>query len=228
MLRQPSSMQPEMASPGNPIRERVSYPLAFHECLTSSVAREILHEIQDTASKLHESTEIFGGVKVANIEPQIFVTAQIAKLLRVPEWRIIKFVGGKEYGITPALAQAAGTGTRRLYDLENVCELALAWWLFQSGLRSDVVGWILRQIRTEQEPLKKLLELDKDQGNTLHLVITRTERKGHFLAPRQRVDFLRSIDDITRLLDTSEDNSSFVLIPVGANYLDLKRRLKKL
>ena len=165
---------------------------------------------------------------MSNHVPEIFVTAQISKLLRVPEWRIIKFVGGKEYGITPALAQAAGTGTRRLYDLENVCELALAWWLFQAGLRSDVVGWILRQIREEQEPLKKLLELDEDQGNALHLAITRTERKGHFLAPRQRVDFLRSIDDIAHLLDTPKDNSSFVLIPVGRNYFDLKRRLKKL
>ncbi len=37
---------------------------------------------------------------MSNHVPEIFVTAQISKLLRVPEWRIIKFVGGKEYGIT--------------------------------------------------------------------------------------------------------------------------------
>jgi len=160
--------------------------------------------------------------------PEIFVTSQISKLLRVPEWRIIKFVGGKEYGIAPALAQAAGTGTRRLYDLENVCELALAWWLFQAGLRSDVVGWILRQVRAEQEPLKKLLELEESRATNLYLAVTRTGRKGHYFVPRQRVEFLWSIDDVAHLLDTSEDNSNFVLLPVGANYFDLKRRLKKL
>jgi hypothetical protein len=165
---------------------------------------------------------------VPNTTSEIFVTAHIARLLRVPEWRIIKFVGGKEYGIKPALGEAAGSGTRRMYDLENVCELALAWWLFQAGLRSDVVGWVLHQIREEQEPLKKLLELDEARARNLYLAVTRTGRKGHYFVPHQWVKFLWSIDDITHHLDTSEDNSGFVLIPIGANYFDLRRRLKKL
>jgi hypothetical protein len=100
--------------------------------------------------------------------PEIFVTAQIAKLLGVPEWRIIKFVGGKEYGIKPALSEAAGSGTRRLYDLENVCEMALAWWLFQTGLRSDIVGWVLNQVR-EKQTLRMIL--DEDGGRRCHRFI---------------------------------------------------------
>jgi hypothetical protein len=159
--------------------------------------------------------------------PKVFVTAQIAKLLRVPEWRIIKFVGGKEYGIKPALSEAAGSGTRRMYDLENVCEMALAWWLFQAGLRSDVVGWILHQVRNER-PLKAILDMDEEKARSLYLAVTRTERKGWYLVPRQEIAYLQSHDQIQNLLTASAADSGFVLLPVGIKLMNLKSRLRKL
>jgi len=159
--------------------------------------------------------------------PEVFVTAQIAKLLRVPEWRIIKFVGGKEYRITPALSEAAGSGTRRLYNLENVCELAVAWWLFQTGLRSDVVGWVLHQVRNEQQ-LKSILDVEEQKARSIYLAVIRTERKGNYVAPRQEALYIQNHDQIQNLLSASTADSGFVLIPIGMKFMNLKRRLEKL
>jgi hypothetical protein len=159
--------------------------------------------------------------------PEIFVTAQIAKLLGVPEWRIIKFAGGKEYGIKPALSEAAGSGTRRLYDLENVCEMALAWWLFQAGLRSDVVGWVLNQVR-EKQTLKKILDIDEKRSQSLYLAVTRTEGKGWHHVPRQEVAFLEDGNQVQNLVDANGIGSGFVLLPIGTKFMGLKNKLKKL
>lgn len=159
--------------------------------------------------------------------PEIFMTAQIAKLLGVPEWRIIKFAGGKEYGIKPALSEAAGSGTRRLYNLENVCEMALAWWLFQTGLRSDVVGWVLNQVR-EKKTLRMILDEDGETLRSLYLAVTRTEGKGWYQTPRQQVAFLREGDEIQSLLGAGVTGSGFVLLPIGIKFTGLKNRLKKL
>jgi hypothetical protein len=159
--------------------------------------------------------------------PEIFVTAQIAKLLHVPEWRIIKFVGGKDYRITPALSNASGSGTRRLYNLENVCELALAWWLFQMGLRSDVVGWVLHQVRNEQQ-LKRTLDMDEQSARLFYLAVIRTERKGAYLVPHQEVAFAQNHDQLQNLLIASSGALGFVLLPIGMKFMKLKRSLEKL
>jgi len=77
---------------------------------------------------------------------QVFTTEKIARIVGLNEWRVVRFAQDPKFGITPAFGNAAGPGSRRLYDLENVCQMALASWLLQAGLRVDVIGRVLGQV----------------------------------------------------------------------------------
>src|SRR5712692_8887704 len=73
-----------------------------------------------------------------------FQTSDVARLIGMPERRLIKFVESPGYGIKPSLRVKAGKGAPRLYSQKDVLSIALAWWLFQSGFRSQVIGRVLR------------------------------------------------------------------------------------
>jgi DNA-binding transcriptional MerR regulator len=86
---------------------------------------------------------------MAQMDAKVFTTEKVARILRVPEWRVVRFAQNRKYGIQPAYGQAAGSGSRRLYNVENVCEMALASWLTEAGLRVEVIGRILKQVRNQ-------------------------------------------------------------------------------
>ena len=80
---------------------------------------------------------------------QFFTTEQVVELLGLKpkdKWRIIKFAESKEYGIEPALVMGKGLGSRRLYNLENVCQIAVALALLEAGLRPAVIGEALARL----------------------------------------------------------------------------------
>ena len=60
---------------------------------------------------------------------KLFTTEQVVELLGLKskdKWRVIKFAESKEYGIEPAVVMGEGLGSRRFYDMENVCQIAVA------------------------------------------------------------------------------------------------------
>src|SRR2546426_8990523 len=109
------------------------------------------------------------------MDPRIFTTEKAAEVLGLPEWRVVRFAQIKKYGITPAFAEAAGPGSRRLYNLENVCEMALAYWLIQAGLRIEVIGRVVKQVR-RRGGLSHLLAQDRSKAQTRYLGVIRTPR----------------------------------------------------
>ena len=76
--------------------------------------------------------------------PQIFQAAQVADLVGIREARLAKFVESPGYGIVPSLRQSPGKGIPRLYTINDLMAIALAWWLFQAGFRSKVIGRVLK------------------------------------------------------------------------------------
>src|SRR5271154_6317728 len=102
--------------------------------------------------------------------PNVFFTADIATLLGIPEWRVIKFADGIEYQITPSHIDAAGSGTRRGYDIEDVCQIALALRLLNTGLDSKTIGKIITALR-EKEHLSAKLELSDRRLRSLYLLV---------------------------------------------------------
>jgi len=83
------------------------------------------------------------------MDSKVFTTEQIAKLLLLKPWRVVRFAEVKDFGITPHYGVPDGPGSRRLYDIENLCEIALAAWLLEAGLQVKAIGQVLAQLRRQ-------------------------------------------------------------------------------
>lgn len=157
-----------------------------------------------------------------------FVTSEVAELLRLPVWRVIKFAQGEEYGIRPSIRKASGSGTRRVYDTENVCEFALALRLLETGLRSKAIGKVIRQLR-EKGSLTSKLGVRKEEASSLYLAIIRTPQTGRPLDAQrhQGVRFILGIEEAEGILK-ARPQDDVIFVPIGSVFLDLKQRLRQM
>jgi len=159
--------------------------------------------------------------------PQVFTTEQVAGLVGLnpkrDSWRILKFAESREYGIQPSISSPKGSGSRRLYDPENVCEFALALRLLETGLRSAAIGKVLKQVK---RPLVSKLQTPE---KLLYLVIIRTPHTGKPLAEKrpQEVRFAEDIEGACRILKSRCDDD-VLFIPVGSLFQELKSRVEVL
>ena len=156
------------------------------------------------------------------MDSQVFTTEKAAKVLGLPEWRVVRLAGIKKFGITPAFGEAAGPGTRRLYNLENICELGLAVWLLEAGLRIEVVGRVLNQQRKTKH-LTLYLSQDTSEVQYLYLGVLR-KPKGKIMG--QEAFPFRATDKLSELFAKNAD-ASLVVIPIGLRFLALKDRLEQ-
>ena len=111
---------------------------------------------------------------------EFFTTEQVVQLLGLKpkdKWRIIKFVEGKEYGIEPAMIMGKGLGSRRLYDLENVCQIAVALALLEAGLRPAVIGDALHRLGNMAYQLRH-----EENLKNLYVLIALEQRFGRLLS----------------------------------------------
>jgi hypothetical protein len=169
--------------------------------------------------------------------PQVFTTDELATLLgldpKKDKWRVVKFAESREYNIVPSIRAASGSGSRRLYDLENVCEFALALRLLETGLRSLVIGETIRQLR-ERGKLSAKLEMGDPELENLKLVIARVPEPGAPLnkTRHQVVNYRQGVEKLTGLIaKTFRDpinEFDMILVPMGSTFLGLKQRLAQL
>lgn len=158
---------------------------------------------------------------------QVFTTEQVTGLVgldpKKDSWRILRFAESREYGIRPSISSPRGQGSRRLYDLENVCEFALALRLLETGLRSATIGKVLRQVKGSL--VAKLQTAHK----SLSLVIIRTPHTGKPLAEKrsQEVRFIEKIEDASGILKSQGDDD-VLFVPVGSLFRGVKNRLEAL
>jgi DNA-binding transcriptional MerR regulator len=160
------------------------------------------------------------------MDARIFTTEKIARILEAPEWRIVRFAQLKKYGIRPALVQASGPGSRRLYNVENVCEMALALWLTQAGLRIDVIGRVLQQVR-EQGGLSRYLDEDSERESLRTYLAIIRKLKGKFTSITnqktiQEAVYIRDWERLGNIL-TQEHFSSALVIDVGFRLQFMRR-----
>jgi len=75
-----------------------------------------------------------------------FDSNEVCELVGIGPLLLNKFVERKTYGIQPSVRRGKGRGGRRLFGPDDVFGIALVWWLFESGLRSNVIQTVLDQI----------------------------------------------------------------------------------
>lgn len=157
---------------------------------------------------------------------KFFTTEQVTALLGLaPEdkWRVTKFVQSREYGIRPSVSEAAGPGSRRLYDVENVCEIGLALRLLETGLRPKVIGHLLKELRQDGK-LSRKLKIDKDVARALYLGIFLSSQIGKPLDSSriQYVDFFEGFLEVEHVLERIEEGLT-VATPGLAKLAELPR-----
>ncbi len=92
-----------------------------------------------------------------------FDSNEVCELVGIGPLLLNKFVERKTYGIEPSVRSGKGRGGRRLFSPDDVFGVALVWWFFESGLRSNVIQSVLDKIcqaknaRAEQAA-KRLIE----------------------------------------------------------------------
>jgi hypothetical protein len=169
--------------------------------------------------------------------PQVFTTDQLTALLGLDpkrdKWRVIKFAESREYNIKPSISAASGSGSRRLYGVDNVCEFALALRLLETGLRSKVIGRAIRQLR-KRGKLSAKIEMEDSELENLKLVIARIPDPGKPLneTREQEVNFRKGVESLTGLIGKAFrdpiNEFDMILVPIGSTFLGLKKRLAQL
>ena len=79
-----------------------------------------------------------------NIREPVFPTGLLARLIGLPKRRLVKFLESPIYGIKASVAEGRGKGKRRLYSVDDMMTLAIAWRLYQTGLRPEVIAKVLK------------------------------------------------------------------------------------
>jgi hypothetical protein len=154
------------------------------------------------------------------MKKRIFQASEITRLVGIPQPKLAKFMESPGYKLNPSLREKAGRGTPRLYNLDDLLAVALAWWLFQAGLRSQVIGRII----SARETAKLLSESEhwKPSENRL-LVIARQIESPHG-RPEQKMSFVSAKAVAADL--QSDLRRSLQILPVGKLLVALWEELR--
>lgn len=147
----------------------------------------------------------------------------LAVLVGIQPIQLNKFIERKKYGI---VQPGRGRGQERRFSEDDVFGIALVWWLFESGLRSDTIQFVLNQIcggrlNSKANDAAKLLL----NGRVERLVVTREPRLVAAKHPRQQTHLhnLAQASQIARETSTA----SVLVIPVGNLLARLQEAMKE-
>jgi len=102
---------------------------------------------------------------------RVFQATEIARIVGMPSARVSKFAETAAYGIKPSINSGGKQGTRRLYSQADLLKIAVAWWLYQGGLRAPVIHRVLksREVKNAIRDSKGWTRIDDSR---LHLVVS--------------------------------------------------------
>jgi hypothetical protein len=133
------------------------------------------------------------------------------------------------FGLQPSVQSGKVRAKRRLFSQDDVFGIALVWLLFESGLRTDPIIRVLKDVAGTKEASanlagRKLLKTEAD-----YLLIVRQPRtptKSPEDKPGQIVRLLTRAE----LPDAVQQhaNSELLVIPVSAKFADVRKRLELL
>ena len=150
-------------------------------------------------------------------------STDLAILVGIQPTLLNKFVERKQYGIDPSVRPGAGRGKERLFGERDVLGIALVHWLFESGLRSESIQFVLNQVcgglldSAASDAAAIVLGTKKSA-----LVITREPRTVPAKHPKQR-SRLYDLAKATELVGETS-TASVLIIPIGNLYASLQKR----
>lgn len=159
--------------------------------------------------------------------PFVLDSKEVIDLVGIAPNYLNKIVERGAFGFSPSIRKGSGRGSRRLYSQKDVCEIAVVWWLFQSGFRSQVISDIFRALEPERALASRLSRV---AGQILGDVLQKREPK--FLVvtrelPRPSSKSRRGVALVSRPhLGRVSSTASNVIVPVGDLMSELIRRIR--
>jgi hypothetical protein len=156
-------------------------------------------------------------------KPIIFQTSEVAKLLKANRFTLNRIM--LRCGIKTSVGARGGRGSRLLFTMDDVATLALAYWLFRSGLRMRAIRQAL-----ETTYVKRLwkhltsVERFEEVGTHLEYLVTWRPAKGRnaFQEVRLENDFA----GVQQILG-SVSEYGFVVVPFGRLMKEFAEAIQK-
>ena len=158
-------------------------------------------------------------------KPIVLGSMDVARVVGIQPTLLNKFIERKQYGIGASIRPGEGRGKELLFGEEDVYGIALAYWLFESGLRSDSIQFVLNQIvrgYADAKARNAAYYARKAEA----LAITRQPRSGYAEHPVQKTylcDLARAIQ-----LVREAPSSSVLVIPVGNLFASLQKKMEEI
>jgi hypothetical protein len=161
--------------------------------------------------------------------PSLFGTAEVLKIVGIPANTLNKLVERGSFGIAPSVRIGKGRGSRRVFGTPDIFGIALVWWLTQAGLRSAVIGRVLRQISTAHRDLAAnaagMLLAKNAQAKEPQILTIMRHLEGRGRKPPQSVTTTATHHDFG---SQRKNSVSIHLIPVGQLFAALMLRLQEI
>jgi hypothetical protein len=162
--------------------------------------------------------------------PSVFESTDVTNIVGIHPSYLNKFIEREQYGIEASVRAGRGRGRPRLFSEEDVFGVALVWWLFESGLRSLTIQYVLNQICGGR--------LDSSANDAARIVL---ERETRMLAIKREPRTVKEVDaeyPVQRVFLTDDNrasqlaketiSASFLILPVGNLFSNLKKNILKM
>lgn len=155
----------------------------------------------------------------------VFLTRYIAKLLGATQVTLNRLLLG--LGIQSSVIAPSGRGSRRLFSLQDLGTIALAYWLFRIGLRTAAIRNTLAEKKVDRllKSLKNVERIEAEARKIRFLVTWRVA--GRSGKAKQKVKFERNLTDVKRIVQESKQ-FGIVVVPFGRLLKELAENIKKL
>lgn len=159
-------------------------------------------------------------------------SVEVAKIVGIPPIYLNKFVERRKYGIEPSVRSGRGRGSRRLFSEGDVQGIALVWWLFEAGLRSDTIQDVLDQIcgATKRKAARASDAAKKLLDEETYMLAVKREPRTAAKAGSSRPSLEVSLADRPKVFELVEDSdtASVLFIPVEGRFARMWKKYQAL
>lgn len=155
--------------------------------------------------------------------PAVYGVTDLAEFVGIQPVQLNKFIERKKYGI---VRPGRGRGKERRFSEEDAFGIALVWWLFESGLRSEVIQLVLNYVcgggksGRPQSKANDAVRILLD-GSVEMLAIKREPRTAPAKHPAQTTSLCTAAQAAQLVQGTS--TASVLIVPVGNLFARLQK-----
>jgi hypothetical protein len=147
------------------------------------------------------------------------------RLVGITPLYLNNFLQRKTYGLTASIQPGEVRATRRLFSEEDVYGIALAWMLFECGLRTQAIRRILKKLRgTTMANANKTAALLL-QSQAEYIVVMREPRRPKGATEPEVTVKTATKTELTDLV-TSSPSANVLIVPIKAKFDDITKRLQ--